>query len=81
MIRFDSVVRTYGKKVAVNGLNLDIPGGEIFAFLGPNGAGKTTSIKMMVGLLAPSEGTVTVGGFDTQSSAVSYTHLTLPTKA
>lgn len=69
MIRFDSVIRTYGKKVAVNGLNLDIPGGEIFAFLGPNGAGKTTSIKMMVGLLAPNEGAVTVGGFDTQTQA------------
>ena len=69
MIRFDSVVRTYGKKVAVNGLNLDIPGAQIFAFLGPNGAGKTTSIKMMVGLLGPSSGSVSVGGFNTQTHA------------
>ena len=41
MIRFESVIRKYGKKVAVDGLDLEIPSGEIFAFLGPNGAGKT----------------------------------------
>lgn len=69
MIEFESVVRKYGKKVAVSGLDLKIPSGEIFAFLGPNGAGKTTSIKMMVGLLAPTSGTVAVGGFNTQTDA------------
>ncbi len=69
MIRFESVTRRYGAKVAVDQLDLDIPPGEIFAFLGPNGAGKTTSIKMMVGLLAPSIGRVSMGGFDTQTHA------------
>jgi ABC-2 type transport system ATP-binding protein len=64
MIEFENVSRSYGKKVAVAGLNLTIRPGELFAFLGPNGAGKTTSIKMLVGLLRPSSGTVRVCGHD-----------------
>lgn len=62
MIEFDNVSRTYGSKVAVDRLNLHIPGGQLFALLGHNGAGKTTTIKTLVGLLRPSSGTVTVGG-------------------
>ncbi len=65
MIRFDSTTRTFGDKTAVDRLNLTIPAGELFAFLGPNGAGKTTTIKMLTGLLRPSSGRVSVGGFDT----------------
>ena len=64
MIELDNVTRTYGSKVAVDGLNLGVPGGELFAFLGPNGAGKTTTIKMLVGLLRPTSGHVRVGGID-----------------
>ncbi len=64
MIEFQSVTRTYGQKVAVAGLDLVVPRGELFAFLGPNGAGKTTTIKMLVGLLRPSSGRVRVCGFD-----------------
>ncbi|HUY33074.1 MAG TPA: ABC transporter ATP-binding protein [Pirellulales bacterium] len=64
MIEFENVTRTYGRKVAVSGLNLTVPAGELFAFLGPNGAGKTTSIKMLVGLLRPSSGHVRLGGHD-----------------
>lgn len=64
MIEFENVTRTYGRKVAVAGLNLTVPPGELFAFLGPNGAGKTTSIKMLVGLLRPSSGCVRLGGYD-----------------
>lgn len=64
MIQFDAVTRRYGPKVAVNNLSLTIPSGELFAFLGPNGAGKTTAIKMLTGLLRPSEGTVRVCGHD-----------------
>jgi ABC-2 type transport system ATP-binding protein len=67
LIQFENVTRSYGSKVAVDGLNLSIPAGELFAFLGPNGAGKTTTIKMLVGLLRPSSGKVTVCGFDTVS--------------
>jgi len=65
MIRFESVTRKYGRKVAVAGLNLTIPPGELFAFLGPNGAGKTTTVKLLVGLLRPNSGTVSVCGHDT----------------
>jgi len=56
------VRKTYGRQVAVSNLTLEIPRGELFAFLGPNGAGKTTTIKMIVGLLRPDTGTVTVCG-------------------
>jgi ABC-2 type transport system ATP-binding protein len=64
MIELDNVVKRYGTKTAVNGLSLRIEQGELFAFLGPNGAGKTTTIKMICGLLFPSEGRVCVGGYD-----------------
>jgi len=56
------VTRRFGDKVAVNDLSLSIPRGELFAFLGPNGAGKTTTIKMIVGLLRPTAGSVGVCG-------------------
>jgi ABC-2 type transport system ATP-binding protein len=58
------LVRTFGQKVAVNHLNLTVQVGEFFGFLGPNGAGKSTTIKMMVGLLRPTSGSVWVGGVD-----------------
>jgi ABC-2 type transport system ATP-binding protein len=64
MIEFENVRRCYGDTVAVDGLNLTIPGGELFAYLGPNGAGKTTTIKMLVGLLRPTSGTLRVCGHD-----------------
>ena len=61
-IELDGVQKAYGKTVAVRDLSLRIRRGELFAFLGPNGAGKTTTIKMIVGLLRPNTGTVTVCG-------------------
>ncbi len=64
MIDFENVTRRYGTKVAVDALNLHVPRGELFAYLGPNGAGKTTTIKMMVGLLRPSFGTIRLCGHD-----------------
>jgi ABC-2 type transport system ATP-binding protein len=64
MIEFDQVSRSYGSKVAVDKLNLQVQAGEIFALLGHNGAGKTTTIKMLVSLLRPESGKVRVGGFD-----------------
>jgi ABC-2 type transport system ATP-binding protein len=64
MIELEHVTKKYGLKVAVNDLDLSIGVGELFAFLGPNGAGKTTTIKIMCGLLFPTEGRVRVGGFD-----------------
>ena len=64
MIEFTHVTRAYGDKTAVSDLSLSIPDGEMFALLGPNGAGKTTTIKMLVGLLQPSAGTVRICGID-----------------
>ena len=58
------LVRTFGQKVAVNHLNLAVKQGEFFGFLGPNGAGKSTTIKMMVGLMRPTSGSVLVSGVD-----------------
>src|SRR5690348_10233229 len=58
------LVRRFGSKIAVDSLNLTVRRGEFFGFLGPNGAGKSTTIKMMVGMLRPSAGSVWVGGVD-----------------
>jgi ABC-2 type transport system ATP-binding protein len=58
------LVRMFGQKAAVDHLNLQVRQGEFFGFLGPNGAGKSTTIKMMVGLLRPTSGSVWVGGVD-----------------
>jgi ABC-2 type transport system ATP-binding protein len=69
MIELRGVTKRYGSKRAVDGLDLTVRAGELFAFLGPNGAGKTTTIKMVCGLLAPSAGTVHVGGFPASSQA------------
>ena len=62
MIELRGVTKTFGTKTAVDGLDLHVRAGELFAFLGPNGAGKTTTIKMVCGLLAPTSGVVRVGG-------------------
>jgi len=56
------LVKRFGDKTAVNHLDLAVPVGSWFGVVGPNGAGKTTSIRMMVGLLKPDEGTVVVQG-------------------
>jgi ABC-2 type transport system ATP-binding protein len=67
MIELRGVTKLFGTKRAVDQLDLRVRPGELFAFLGPNGAGKTTTIKMVCGLLAPTAGTVTVGGFPAAS--------------
>jgi len=56
--------RTFGEFVAVDDISLSVQRGEIFGFLGPNGAGKSTTIRMLCGLLMPTGGIGTVGGFD-----------------
>src|SRR4051794_27596654 len=67
MIELRGVTKLYGTKRAVDGLDLRVCAGELCAFLGPNGAGKTTTIKMVCGLLAPTSGTVRVGGHPASS--------------
>jgi drug efflux transport system ATP-binding protein len=63
-IEVKDLSRQFGKYVAVDHLNFTLRYGEIFGFLGPNGAGKSTTIRMLCGILAPTSGTATVGGFD-----------------
>lgn len=59
-----NLTRRFGSFVAVDHITFDVRAGEVFGFLGANGAGKTTAIKMLVGLLAPSDGEAKVAGFD-----------------
>jgi ABC-2 type transport system ATP-binding protein len=66
VIRLKALAKHFGALRAVDGLDLEIPQGEFFAFLGPNAAGKTTTIKMVAGLLKPTSGEVIVGGYDIQ---------------
>ncbi|MDD5132273.1 MAG: ABC transporter ATP-binding protein [bacterium] len=66
MIKIINLTKKYGQLLALDNLNLDIPPGEIFGFLGPNGAGKTTTVKLLCGLLKPSQGQAIVGGIDIQ---------------
>lgn len=56
--------RRFGNFTAVNDISFQVPRGQIFGFLGPNGAGKSTTIRMLCGLLSPSDGTGRVAGFD-----------------
>lgn len=63
-VQVRDLVRRFGDFVAVDHLSFDIREGEVFGFLGPNGAGKSTTIRMLCGLLLPSEGEATVAGFD-----------------
>jgi len=90
MIKLAKLSKHFETTRAVNDLTLNIEKGELFSFLGPNGAGKTTTIKMMVGLMTPTEGSINMGGFDIASdplkakaiigyvpdSAFLYQHLT-----
>ncbi|HUE75433.1 MAG TPA: ABC transporter ATP-binding protein [Chloroflexota bacterium] len=58
----DHLHRVFGNKVALHDLSLAVPRGQLFGFLGPNGAGKTTAIKILVGLMRPTSGSVRVLG-------------------
>lgn len=67
MIELLQLTKRFGDLVAVDGVSLTIPRGEFFALLGPNAAGKTTTIKILTGLIRPTEGTARVAGFDVQA--------------
>ena len=64
-----SMGRRFGDFQAVKNISLEVPRGEIFGFLGPNGAGKSTTIRMLCGIIAPSEGEGSVAGFDVRAEA------------
>ena len=67
LIEIEHLVKHYGTKAAVDDISFNVRSGEIFGFLGPNGAGKTTTLKIMVGLLQPTNGMVKIGGYNVQT--------------
>jgi ABC-2 type transport system ATP-binding protein len=68
-VRIEKLVKRFGDFVAVDNVSIDVARGEIFGFLGPNGAGKSTTIRIMCGLLAPTSGRATVGGYDVETQS------------
>jgi ABC-2 type transport system ATP-binding protein len=64
MIRVENLSKSFGPKLAVNKISFQVERGEVLGFLGPNGAGKSTTMRMITGFIPPSDGKVTVGGFD-----------------
>ncbi|MBN1965050.1 MAG: ATP-binding cassette domain-containing protein [Anaerolineae bacterium] len=62
VLQVTNVTKAYGKQVAVDNLSFEVERGEIFAFLGPNGAGKTTTMRMILDILKPDQGSITVLG-------------------
>jgi ABC-2 type transport system ATP-binding protein len=64
VIEAASLVRVFGQNRAVDGMTFHVEQGEVFGLLGPNGAGKTTTVRLLNGILPPSEGTARVFGFD-----------------
>ena len=70
MIELQDLVKHFGDLAAVDHLDLTVRSGEFFCVLGPNAAGKTTTIKMIVGLIRPTSGTIRVCGMDVQEQPV-----------
>ncbi|MBA3852776.1 MAG: ABC transporter [Gemmatimonas sp.] len=68
-IRVDDLTRRFGDFTAVDAIRFEVASGEVFGFLGANGAGKTTAIRMLIGLLAPTDGRAQVAGFDVATDA------------
>jgi ABC-2 type transport system ATP-binding protein len=69
IIEIKELSKKFGKRIAVNNVNLSIQGGEIFGLVGPNGAGKTTTMRMLVTLLKPDRGEIFVGGYSLKKNA------------
>lgn len=69
VVRAQGLTRRFGDFVAVDRVTFEVRRGEIFGYVGPNGSGKTTTLRMLLGLLRPTEGTATVLGFDIRSQA------------
>jgi len=76
VIETKELVKTYGKFIAVDKLNLCVNQGEIFGFLGPNGAGKTTTLLMLLGLTEPTSGTARICGFDSTREPIKVKRIT-----
>jgi len=71
MISINNITKSYnGTYKAVDNLNLEIKDGEIYGLLGPNGAGKTTTIKMVTGIIAPTNGNIEINGIDINKNSI-----------
>lgn len=70
MIKVQNLAKVFGTKRAVDGISFSVERGEVLGFLGPNGAGKSTSMRMITGFIPPTEGAITVGGFDVVESPI-----------
>lgn len=69
-IEIRELTKTYGTRRGLTGLNLDVRSGEVFGYLGPNGAGKSTTIRLLLDLIRPTAGTVSVLGLDPRANGV-----------
>jgi len=74
-VELKNVTKRYNEIVAVNNFNLNIKQGEIFGLLGPNGSGKSTTLKMLMGLVQPTAGSVNVLGLDVQKNPIEVKRL------
>jgi ABC-2 type transport system ATP-binding protein len=73
-VETENLVKRFGSFTAVDNVSLTVARGEIFGFLGPNGAGKSTTIRILCGLLMPTSGRASVGGFDVATQAEEIKH-------
>src|SRR5438045_7234302 len=71
MIRLENLTKLYGSFVAVDDISLHVPRGVLYGCLGPNGAGKTTTLRMIAGILRPTQGRVLLGGDDVHTNPLS----------
>jgi ABC-2 type transport system ATP-binding protein len=69
IVRVDGLTKRFGSFTAVDHVTFEVEPGEVLGYLGPNGSGKTTTIRMLLGLLLPTEGTATVLGLDAARQA------------
>ncbi|MBK7878458.1 MAG: ABC transporter ATP-binding protein [Planctomycetes bacterium] len=70
LVELRGVTHRFGERTALAGLDLDIRRGEVLGLLGPNGAGKTTTLRILCGLLAPTEGSIVIDGLDVRAQPV-----------
>src|SRR5687767_9243756 len=70
VLEAEGLVKRFGSNVAVDGVSLKLAPGEIVGLLGPNGAGKTTTLKILLGMLRPTQGRAAVLGLDSTSDSV-----------
>jgi ABC-2 type transport system ATP-binding protein len=72
MLEIQNVTKRYGALAAVSGVSFTVKPGEILGYLGPNGSGKSTTVKMLVGLMPPTQGTICYRGVDIQEQIIEY---------